>query len=184
MGLAILILGLAIFIGAHGFVSLRGHREQLIARIGELPYKGAFSLVSILGVVLISYGFALYRRTGLIPVWSPPDFLRHVSEALMWPAFVLFAAAYIPGTIKQALKHPMLVGVKLWAFAHLLSNGDLGGIVLFGGILAWAVYDRISLKRRTDAGAPAIAIGGRRNDVIAVSVGTIIYLLLGFFFHP
>src|SRR2546427_11947672 len=105
MGLAILILGLAIFIGTHVFVSLRDHGEKLIARIGELPYKGAFSVVSILGVVLIVYGFALYRRTGLIPVWSPPDFLRHVNEALMWPAFVLVAAAYIPGTIKKALKH-------------------------------------------------------------------------------
>src|SRR5229473_2060847 len=138
MGLAILILGLAIFIGAHVFVSLRGHREQLIARIGELPYKGAFSLVSILGLVLIVYGFALYRRTGPIPVWYPPDFLRHVNEALMWPAFVLASAAYIPGNIKKALKHPFLAGVKLWAFAHLLSNGDLGGIVLFGGILGTA----------------------------------------------
>src|SRR5438874_6603440 len=134
MALAILILGLAIFIGAHVFVSLRDHRERLIARIGELPYKGAFSVVSILGVVLISYGFALYRRSGLIPVWSPPDFLRHITEALVLPAFILAAAAYIPGNIKKALKHPFLVGVKLWAFAHLLSNGDLGGILLFGSI--------------------------------------------------
>ncbi len=97
MGLAILILGLAIFIGAHVFVSLRDHRERLIARIGEVPHKGAFSLVSILGLVLIAYGFALYRRSGLIPVWCPPDFLRHVSVALMCAAFVLVAAAYIPG---------------------------------------------------------------------------------------
>src|SRR5713226_9529869 len=163
MGLAILILGLAIFIGAHVFVSLRDHREQLIARIGEGPYKGAFSLVSILGLVLIVYGFALYRRTGLIPVWYPPGFLRHVSEALM---------------------HPFLVGVKLWAFAHLLSNGDLGGIVLFGGILGWAVYDRISLKRRADPGGPKIPIGGWKNDAVAVVVGTLIYLAVGFVFHP
>src|SRR5260370_30046246 len=112
MGLAILILGLAIFIGAHVFVSLRGHREQLVARIGELPYKGLFSLVSILGLVLIVYGFALYRRTGLIPAWSPPDFLRHVNEALMWPAFVLASSPSIPGNINKALKHPFLRGVK------------------------------------------------------------------------
>ena len=184
MGLAILILGLAIFIGTHAFVSLRGHREKLIARIGAGPYKGLFSLVSILGVVLAAYGFALYRRTGLIPVWSPPDFMRHLAEALMWPAFVLVAAAYIPGTIKKTLKHPMLVGVKLWAFAHLLSSGDLGGIVLFGSVLAWAVYDRISLKRRTDPGAPPIPVGGWKNDALAVVVGTLVYLAVGLVFHP
>ena len=184
MGLAILVLGLVIFIGGHVFVSMRGHREKLIARMGEGPYKGAFSLVSILAVVLIVYGFARYRREGLIPVWDPPDLLRHVTEALMWPAFVLAAAAYIPGEIKKAVKHPLLAGVKLWAFAHLISNGDLGGIVLFGGILGWAVYDRISLKRRTDPGAPPIPVGGWRNDAVAVVVGTLIYLAVGFVFHP
>ena len=135
MGLAILILGLAIFIGAHSFVSLRGEREKLVARIGEVRYKGLFSLVSILGVVLIVYGFALYRRTAFTPLWYPPDFLRQLNDALMGPAFVFFVAAYVPGNIKRALRHPMLVGVKLWAFGHLLSNGDLGGIVLFGSIL-------------------------------------------------
>src|SRR5581483_5846224 len=116
MGLAILILGLAIFLGTHVFVSMRDERAKLIARLGEWPYKGLLSLLSILGVVLIVYGFGLYRRTGLIPVWSPPGFLRHVTVGLMWPAFVLVAAAYIPGNIKKALKHPMLAGVKLWAF--------------------------------------------------------------------
>jgi len=184
MGLAILILGLAIFIATHVFVSLRGEREKLIARLGEGPYKGLFSLVSILGLALIIYGFALYRRTGLIPVWYPPDFLRHVNEGLMWPAFVLVAAAYIPGYVKKTLEHPMLAGVKLWAFAHLLSNGDLGGIVLFGSILGWAVYDRISLKRRVDPGAPPIPMGGWKNDAVAVVVGTLIYLAVGFVFHP
>jgi len=184
MGLAILILGLAIFIGAHVFVSLRDHRERLIARIGEGPYKGVFSLVSILGLVLMVYGFALYRRTGYTPLWTPPDFLRHVAEVLMWPAFVLLAAAYIPGTIKTTLKHPMLAGVKFWAFAHLISNGDLGGIVLFGSILGWAVYDRISLKGRADPGGPKIPVGGWKNDAVAVVVGTLIYLAVGFVFHP
>jgi uncharacterized membrane protein len=184
MGLTILILGLAIFIGTHVFVSLRDERARLIARLGELPYKGLFSLVSILGVVLIVYGFALYRRTGFVPAWSPPDFMRHVTAALMWPSFVFVAAAYIPGNIKRALKHPMLVGVKLWAFAHLLSNGDLGGIVLFGSILGWAVYDRISLKRRTDPGAPPIPVGDWKNDAVAIVVGTLVYLAVGFVFHP
>jgi uncharacterized membrane protein len=82
------------------------------------------------------------------------------------------------------LQHPMLVGVKTWAFAHLISNGDLGSILLFGSFLAWAVADRITLKHRTDAGAPAIAAGGRRNDVIAVVLGTILFLALGLLFHP
>jgi uncharacterized membrane protein len=192
MGLAILLLGLAIFVGAHSFVSLRGEREKLIKRIGEGPYKGLFSLVSIIGVLLIIYGFALYRFSGPIPIWYPPDLLRHVNEALMWPSFVFVAAAYIPGYIKQMLKHPMLAGVKLWAFAHLLSNGDLGGIVLFGSILTWAVYDRISLKHRDDGaallGTEADVSGGRipdwRNDATAIFVGTVVYLAVGFVLHP
>jgi uncharacterized membrane protein len=102
----------------------------------------------------------------------------------MWPAAICVTAAYIPGDIKRILKHPMLVGIKLWAAGHLIANGDLGAIILFGSVLAWAVYDRITLKRRNDAGAPPIPIGGRRNDVIAVVVGTILYLALGFVFHP
>src|SRR5262245_18188270 len=184
MGLAILVLGLVVFIGAHGFVTMRGHREKLVARMGEGPYKGAFSLVSAVGLVLIIYGFGRYRREGMIPVWDPTDFLRQLTDALMWPAFVLLAAAYIPGNIKRALEHPMLTSVKLWAFAHLLANGDLGGIVLFGGILGWAVFDRVSLKRRTDPGGPPIPVGGWRNDAVAVVVGTLVYLAVGLVFHP
>ena len=88
------------------------------------------------------------------------------------------------GEIKRVLKHPMLVAVKIWAAAHLCANGDLGGMILFGAVLAWAVYDRITLKRRTDPGAPPIPVGGWRNDAIAVVVGTILYLALGFVFHP
>jgi uncharacterized membrane protein len=110
--------------------------------------------------------------------------MRHVTVAMMWPSIVCFAAAYSPGHIKKTLKHPMLVGVKLWAFAHLLANGDLGSIVLFGAILAWAVVDRISLKRRTDPGGPPIPVGGWKNDVVAVIAGTLVYLALGFVFHP
>jgi len=93
-------------------------------------------------------------------------------------------AAYARGEIYRRLKHPMLVGVKTWAVAHLIANGDLGSIILFGSMLAWAVFDRITLKRRRDAGAPPIPVGGVRNDVIAVVVGTLLYLALGFLFHP
>jgi uncharacterized membrane protein len=184
MGLTLLLIGLVVFIGGHVFVSLRQPRAALISRIGEGFYKGLFSLVSAVGLGLIIYGFGRYRSDGLIPVWSPPTFLRGVTELLMWPAFVLVIAAYIPGTIKTALTHPMLAGVKLWAFAHLLANGDLGGIILFGSILAWAVYDRITLKRRADAGGPQIPVGGLTNDLLAVVVGTLIYLAVGFVFHP
>ena len=184
MGLALEILGLVIFLGTHVFVTMRDHRAAVVARIGEWRYRGLFSLVSIVGIVLIVYGFAAYRAAGPIMVWYPPGWTRHIVVALMWPASICVAAAYIPGNIKRVLKHPMLVGVKTWAFAHLCANGDLGGIILFGSVLAWAVYDRITLKHRKDAGAPPIPVGGAKNDIIAIVVGTIIYLALGFVFHP
>jgi len=184
MGLAIMILGLAVFLAPHVFTTRRDTRAAMIALIGEGPYKAVYSLVAIIGVILIGWGFAHYRANEWIDVWYPPAWTRHVTVALTWPAIIFVVAAYIPGNIKRGLKHPMLVGVKLWAFAHLLSNGDLGSIVLFGSILAWAVFDRVTLKRRTDPGAPPIPIGGWRNDVIAVIVGTLVYLALGFVFHP
>jgi len=185
MGLLIMILGLALFIGAHGFVSMREQRAALIARLGAAPYRIAFSLVSIIGVVLIAYGFSRYRAEGWIDVWYPPAFTRHITVALMWPAVILIIAAYVPGRIKQTLKHPMLAGIKLWAFAHLIANGDLGSIVLFGSILAWAVYDRIMVKRRNPHGFDGPApVAGWRNDVVAVVIGTLVYLALGFVFHP
>ena len=140
--------------------------------------------MSLIGIVLIGYGFARYRAAGMIDVWYPPRWLRHVNNLLLWPAFVCIAAAYIPGDIKRVLKHPMLVGIKLWAFGHLLANGDLGSIILFGSFLAWAVYDRITLKYRTDPGAPDFGLGGRDCDTLAVVVGTLMYLALGFWFHP
>jgi uncharacterized membrane protein len=184
MGLALEILGLVIFLGAHVFVTRRGERAALVEKIGEWPYRGLFSLVSIIGLVLAAYGFAQYRAAGMIAIWNPPLWTRHIVIALMWPASIFVAAAYIPGNIKRVLKHPLLVAVKTWAFAHLCANGDLGGMILFGAVLAWAVYDRISLKYRTDLGGPAIPQGGGKNDVIAVIVGTIIYLALGLVFHP
>ena len=185
MGLAIMIIGLAVFLGSHTLVTLRPQRSALIARLGERPYKGLFALMSLVGILLIGYGFGLYRAGGYINIWMPPRWTRHVTELLVWPAIIAIVAAYVPGEIKRVLKHPMLVGVKLWAVAHLISNGDLGSIILFGSILAWAVYDRISVKRRTDAPAAAIATGGGyRNDFIVVVVGTLVYFVLGFWFHP
>ncbi len=171
MGLAILVAGLVAFIGAHVFVTMRAERAAAIARIGEGPYKGIFALFSLLGLVLIGYGFGQYRATGWIDIWYPPRWTDYITQFLMWPASIFVVAAYIRGNIWRTLKHPMLVGVKTWAVAHLISNGDLGSILLFGSFLAWAVYDRITLKRRTDPGAPPIPAGGRRNDIIAFIVG-------------
>ncbi len=184
MGLGLEILGLLIVLGAHTFATLRERRAALIKAIGPWPYRGLFSVAAIVGIVLTGYGFAAYRHAGVIQIWNPPAWTRQIPVVLMWPASIAIVAAYIPGNIKRKLKHPMLVGVKTWAFAHLCANGDLGGIILFGAVLAWAVYDRITLKRRSDRGAPAIPIGGATNDVIAVVVGTIVYLALGLVFHP
>ncbi len=184
MGLAVEITGLVIFLGAHVFVTMRDRRAALIAGIGQWPYRGLFALVAIVGIVLIGYGFDAYRAAGPIAVWHPPVWTRHIVVTLMWPASIMVVAAYVPGHIKRVLKHPMLVGVKTWAFAHLCANGDLGGIILFSAVLVWAVYDRITLKHRSDPGAPPIPLGGTRNDIVAIVVGTILYLALGFVFHP
>ncbi len=184
MGLAVEIIGLVLFLGAHVFVSMRDRRAALVKKLGDWPYRGLFSLVSLVGIVLIGYGFASYRTAGLIVVWNPPPWTRHIVEALMWPASILVVAAYIPGNIKRVLKHPMLVGVKTWALAHLCANGDLGGMILFGSVLLWAGYDRMTLKHRSDSGAPPIPVGGTKNDIIAIVVGTILYLALGLLFHP
>jgi uncharacterized membrane protein len=187
MGLAILVLGLVLFLGAHSTVTLRSPRAALMNRLGNGPYMLLFSFVSVVGVLLIGWGFSLYRQAGYIEVWSPPAFMRHVTILLMWPAVILVLAAYLPGYIKQKAKHPMLAGVKLWALSHLLSNGDLGSIILFGSFLGWAVYDRIAVKRREQAGEVnniRFADGGWTNDAIAVGVGTFVYFALAYTFHP
>jgi uncharacterized membrane protein len=190
MGLLVMILGLVLFLGAHTLTTQREVRSRVIAASGEGGYKLGYALVSIGGLALIVWGFGHYRATGFIDVWerwcSPEvlSTLKHLAVGLMLPAVILVVAAYIRGRIYTALKHPMLAGVKLWAAAHLLANGDLGSIILFGSFLGWAVYDRISLKHRTDAGAPPIPVGGIGNDVIAVAVGLVAYLALAFAFHP
>ena len=184
MGLLVMIVGLILFVGAHVLTTRREARARLVKSMGEGPYKIVYSLVSLAGIALVVWGFAHYRTTGWIQIWSPPRGLKDLNMALMLPAVILVVAAYIRGRIYTAVKHPMLAGVKLWAFGHLLANGDLGGIILFGSILGWAVYDRISLKHRTDPGAPPIPVGGVTNDVIAVVVGIIAYLALAIAFHP
>lgn len=185
MGLLGMILGLVLFFGAHTLTTRREMRARMVAAVGgEHVYKIVYSLLSLAGLALIIWGFAHYRATEWVQVWTPPKALKHLNIALMLPAVILVVAAYVRGRIYATVKHPMLAGVKLWAFGHLLANGDLGGIILFGSFLAWAVYDRISLKRRTDAGAPPIPVGGLSNDLIAVVVGVVAYLALAFAFHP
>ena len=184
MGLLVMIAGLALFLGVHTLTTQRELRARAVASLGEGGYKIFYALVSLAGLVLIVWGFAQYRATGWIDVWYPPKALKHVAVALMLPAVIMVVAAYIRGRIYTTLKHPMLSGVKLWALAHLLANGDLGSIILFGSFLGWAVFDRISLKHRADAGGPPIPVGGPGNDLIAVAVGIVAYLALAFAFHP
>jgi uncharacterized membrane protein len=184
MGLLVMILGLVLFFGVHTLTTQREMRAQVIAASGEGGYKIGYTLVSLLGFVLIVWGFAHYRATGMLEIWTPPTALKHLAVALMLPAVILVVASYIRGRIYTRLKHPMLAGIKLWAAAHLLANGDLGSIILFGSFLGWAVFDRISLKHRADSGAPPIPVGGPSNDLIAVAVGIVAYLALGFAFHP
>jgi uncharacterized membrane protein len=168
--MGILILGLILFVGIHTLTTMRTLRAATIGRLGEGPYKGLYSLISASGLVLIVWGFSRYRSAGYIQVWDPPFAL-----VLLWFAFVALASAYAPPSkIKATLRHPMLVAVKTWALSHLLVNGDLGSMVLFGALLAWAVYDRIAVKRRGDPGAPAVAHFGR-NDAIVIAIGTVAY---------
>lgn len=172
----LLILGLLIFIGIHLVPTSPGTRGSFTARFGEGPYKGIFSLIAFAGLILIIYGFgeARYAVSGNPQLWIPPRWTRHVTMTLMLPVFVLLAAAYLPGRISAAVKHPMLLSVKLWAFAHLLISGRLAQLLLFGSLLAWAVFDRISVKRR----ALPIKSGPVRNDIIALVIGLIAYVFM------
>ena len=183
MGLGILILGLLVFLGTHIFVSFRDARAGVITRVGLDTYRALFALVSIVGLILIIWGYAQYRADEWIQVWSPPAFMRHITIGLMLFATIFIVAAFIPSHIRTRLKHPMLASIKTWAFAHLLSNGDLGSILLFGAFLAWGVYARIAAKRRGDLG-PRTAPAGWTNDAIVVAVGIVVYLALGYVFHP
>jgi uncharacterized membrane protein len=183
MGLGILILGLGVFLGTHIFVSFREARADVIARVGLPVYRGLFALASVTGLVLIIWGFGQYRVYEWIQIWSPPAFMRHITIGLMLFATTFFVAAFIPSHTKARLKHPMLAGVKTWAFAHLLSNGDLGSILLFGAFLAWGVYARITAKRRRDV-KPVVELAGWTNDALVVVIGVVVYLALGYVFHP
>jgi uncharacterized membrane protein len=180
----ILIVGIIVFLGTHTFTTFRDKRALLIGRLGAGPFKGVYSLVALAGFAMICWGFSRYRAEGLIPLWTPPVWGRHLAIVLMWFAFVALACSNpkAPGRIRGWLRHPMLAAVKIWALAHLLANGDLGGLVLFGSFLAWAVYDRVAVKRRGDIGADRIR-AFTRADAIAVGAGTVAYVAM-IFLHP
>jgi len=183
LGLIVLIVGLAVFHASHLFVTKRAARAAAIERFGTRGYRIAFSILSLAGLALIVWGFAEYRATGWIDVWHPPIFMRHIAATLMLFATIFFVATYIPSHIRTRLKHPMLAAIKAWALAHLVANGDLGSILLFGSFLAWGVMARIAAKKRGDNGAAA-APSGYLNDVIVVVVGLALYAALAFYFHP
>jgi len=179
-----LLAGLVLFLGAHSVrIFADGWRSAQIARAGTGAWKAIYSIVSLAGFAMIVWG---YGQTRLAPVdlWFPPAWTRHAAALLTLPAFVLLAAAYVPGTrIKAAVGHPMVTGVKLWAFAHLLSNGRLGDVVLFGAFLAWAIADFIASRRRDRAAGTRHAVGPGSRDVVAVAIGVVAWAAFAFVLH-
>ncbi|SEE60702.1 Uncharacterized membrane protein [Rhizobiales bacterium GAS191] len=188
MTLLPLILGLILFLGGHALTMNRQARASLIARIGEGPYKGLYSLVSVIGLVLIVWGFGVYRASGMIPVWYPPAWTRHATFLLVLIAFVLIATTYPPSHIRAVVKHPMITSVIMWSLGHLLVRGDLGSILMFGGFFVWGVLARISMGRRAPAdvqGPAAISREPRWGVDIGVTViGIAVYLAVLFWLHP
>lgn len=180
--MSILILGLLILLLGHSVQMAPALHAGLQQKFGRNLYRGLYSVVAVIGVALVIEGFGRYRADGMIPIWDPPMGMKHLNLFLMFFAFIALAASQLPrGFIKVRLKHPMLVGLKAWAFGHLLANGDLGSMILFGSILAWAVVNRISFRwRPAGAEPPAPRIFG---DVLAVGAGVIAYVAM-LFLHP
>ena len=174
------LAGLAIFFAAHFFTAFaRGTRAGLIDRVGGVGYRGLYSLVSLLGLALIVFGW-LNASTHVL--YTPPYWMRHIAYLLVLAGLIMVAAAYLPrGRIAARLKHPMLAGLKTWALAHLLVNGDVRSVLLFGAFLAYGVADRIALKRRGDMGAPAVS---RFGDITAIAVGAAAWVAIYLFLHP
>lgn len=179
-----LILGLLLFFAVHLVPTSPSLKDGLVERFGPGAYRAVFAVLALIGFVLIVVG---YHKLQLMPgknpiLWNPPSWTRHIAFLLMLPAMIALVAAFVPSRIRTALKHPMLVAIKAWALSHLLVNGDLGALVLFGSFLAFAVYDRISVKRRPGAGpppAPASAI----NDVFVVVGGVLLFAAILFWGH-
>lgn len=184
--MSLLILGLLLFLGTHLSTTQRGLRASLRGRFGENGHKIGYTVLSLVGLVLVVKGFGDYRAAGYVDVWTPPRALSHIALLLMLPVFVLLAASHAHGLIKRTVRHPMLAAVKFWALAHLLANGDLGSMLLFGGFLAWAVFARISIKRReATEGAPDFsAMKFGRGDIVAIAGGLAAYGIFAFVLHP
>lgn len=179
----VLFVGLVLFLGIHSVsIVAPGWRDRRIAASGVGAWKGVYAIVATVGLVLLIYGYSIARTRGIV-IYEPPRALRHLALLVMLPVFSLLIATYLPGRIATLARHPMLLATKFWALAHLLANGTLADVLLFGGFLAWAVADRISVKRRKPAaahGAPA-APARPSNDVIVVIGGLAVYaaFLLG-----
>jgi uncharacterized membrane protein len=172
-----LIAGLVLFLGVHSVAIVApAARERAIARLGAGPWRALYALVALVGFALLVHGYGLARQAPVV-LYAPPSWARHLALLLMLPVFPLLLAAYLRGRIQSTLKHPMLAGTKAWALAHLLANGTLAAVILFGSVLAWAVADRISLKRRTPRALVVAAPAGRFNDWIAVLGGLVLYIL-------
>jgi uncharacterized membrane protein len=180
-----MVIGLILFFAIHLVPANVELKNGLIARFGPAGYKAIFGVFSLVGLALIVLGFyKLQLHPGKNPIlWDPPTWSRHLALALMLPAMIALVATYIPSHIHVMLKHPMLVAIKIWALAHLLANGDLAALVLFGSFLAFAVFDRISVKKRGDLGPLGKGSGPWINDVIVVVLGVALYALIVLYLH-
>jgi uncharacterized membrane protein len=179
-----LIAGLVLFFGAHLFSAFRSRApgKDLRQRMGYGPYMGLYSLVALIGFGLIIYGYDVARWMGSL--YFAPSWGRHLNMTLMLPAMIFLVAAYLPaGRIKKTLKHPMLVAVKLWALGHLLANGEWNSVILFTSFLAYAVIDRIAVKKRGDNGPPAEVATSNLGDIGALVIGAGVYLAFLFHLH-
>lgn len=179
-----LIAGLIVFLGVHSVrIIADDWRTRQIARLGEMTWKGLYSLIAIVGFVLIVWGYGEARATPIV-LWDPPAWTRHVASLLVLFSFILIAAAYIPQTrIKVAIGHPMVAGVKLWAFAHLTANGTLADLILFGGFLAWAIANFIAARRRDRAAGTVYIKGPVVRDMTAIVVGIVGWWVFAFYLH-
>jgi len=182
--MAYLILGLVVFLGTHSIrIFTENWRTRTRARIGEGAYKGLYSVVSLLGFVAIVWGFGVARETPAM-LWTPPVAMRHVAGLLTLLAFVLLAAAYIPRNgIKARFHHPMVLGVKVWALAHLLANGSAAHVLLFGSFLAWGVADFIAARRRDRALGTVYPAGTASATAITVAAGAGAWLVFAMWLH-
>lgn len=182
--MSILIAGLLIFLGVHSIrIFADDWRTAQRARIGEGTWKGAYTLVSLIGFALIIWGFGI-ARGGNIVLWTPPIFLRHIASLLILISFVLLVATYIPrNSIKARLHHPMMLAVKVWAFAHLLTNGRLAGVVLFGAFLAWSVLAYRAARQRDARDGIDYPAGTLTGTAITVVIGVIAWAIFAFWLH-